>query len=172
MSTIQNSNPQRRQRATRSAAYTCRNGLNPNCRAGYAASSSNAVTPRKVIVNWPTRPQIGRTFKAMPAFRARHTTKRQKSKCQQSTEIQVQSFLLYLLPSLSLRVLGNPQRPKFPNPLQREGSRRGICSGQFLTLLRSCHVSFQHQTGMRHVAASRPSNESPHSIQTPSGSGG
>jgi len=34
-----------------------------------------------------------------------------------------------------------------------------ICSGQFLTTLRSHHVSIQHQTGERHVTASRTSKQ-------------
>jgi len=34
-----------------STAYTCRDGSDPNCRAGYAAPSSNAATPQKVVIN-------------------------------------------------------------------------------------------------------------------------
>jgi len=46
-------------------------------------------------------------------------------------------------------------RGRVSDPLKREESRGGLCSGQFLTSSRSRHVSILHQISKRHASASR-----------------
>ena len=73
----------KRRRATRSGAYTCRDGSDPNCRSWYATPTLSAATLRKVTVTWLMRRQIGRAFKTLPACRG--TTLKTKTEAIQAT---------------------------------------------------------------------------------------